>query len=120
MRYFGHYSFRARGERKKKATPAQTLTILQSGSFPIEEKNKPSYGWAECMRRVHEIDPLECPKCGSRMRIIAFLNDENEIEKIMRAQGVAKAQAPPQIPLPKLSTDEFLKNDFPVDDLEYA
>jgi len=49
------------------------------------------------------------------MRIIAFLNDQVEIEKIMKSQGIAKSQAPPPIPLPR-----FPEDDFPVNDLEYV
>ncbi len=78
------------------------------------------------MKRFYEIDPLECPKCGSQMRIISFLTDHHQIEKIMKSQGIAKAQAPPPLPLPKLPVcDEFGPDDFDnldiaVADLEYV
>ena len=71
----------------------QTWTVLMdSGGEPFEEKKRPSLSWADCMKRFYEIDPLACPKCGSQMRIIAFLTDQHEIEKIMRSQGIAKAR----------------------------
>ena len=91
---------------------------MASGGEPFEEKKKPSYTWAECMRRTYELSPLECPKCGGSMRIIAFLTNQHEIEKIMRSQGIAKAQAPPPIPLPKLPALDNL--DVAVADLEYV
>ena len=69
------------------------------------------------MKRIYEIDPLECPKCKSQMRIIAFIRDNKEIEKIMDSMGIPKAQAPPPIPKyvepesfdvgPEYSTDDF-------------
>jgi len=30
------------------------------------------------------VDPLKCPKCGSEMKVIAFIKDEEVIEKILR------------------------------------
>ena len=29
--------------------------------------------WTTLIQKVYEIDPLECPKCGGEMRIIAFI-----------------------------------------------
>jgi hypothetical protein len=54
--------------------------------------------WAACIRRVYEIDPLECPKCTAQMRIIAFIQDAHSIKDIMKAQGIPDFQAPPPIP----------------------
>jgi len=73
-RFYGHYSSRSRGERKKreelKAAAVQPEVLIQPAAEP---KTKPSLSWAECMKRIYEIDPLECPKCKSQMRIIAFI-----------------------------------------------
>lgn len=35
----------------------------------------------------------ECPKCGSTMRVVAFIQNHHEIEKIMQSLGIPKAQA---------------------------
>jgi hypothetical protein len=32
-----------------------------------------SQTWAMLIRRVYEIDPLECPKCGGQMKVVAFI-----------------------------------------------
>ena len=37
------------------------------------------------VKRIYEIDPLECPKCKAQMRIIAFIQDEHSIKDIMKA-----------------------------------
>jgi hypothetical protein len=29
--------------------------------------------WASLIKRVYEVDPLRCPKCGGEMRVIAFI-----------------------------------------------
>jgi NADP-dependent 3-hydroxy acid dehydrogenase YdfG len=54
--------------------------------------------WAACIKRIYEIDPLECPKCKAQMRIIAFIQDEHSIKDIMRAEGLPDFRAPPAIP----------------------
>jgi hypothetical protein len=33
---------------------------------------------------VDEVDPLTCPKCQGRIRIIAFIEDGEVIEKILK------------------------------------
>ena len=35
------------------------------------------------IRKVYEVDPLLCPKCGGRMRIIAFLTDYQAVDRII-------------------------------------
>jgi len=32
-----------------------------------------SQTWAMLIKRVYEIDPLGCPKCGGQMKVIAFI-----------------------------------------------
>jgi len=43
----------------------------------IEEEPKPvpPKGWAAIIRKVYELDPMICPKCGGRMKVISFLSD---------------------------------------------
>lgn len=31
--------------------------------------------WSTLIRKVYEVDPLICPKCGGNMRIVAFIDD---------------------------------------------
>jgi len=52
------------------------------------------------IRQVYEADPLCCPKCGSAMRIIAFIerHQTKVIEKILRHCGrreESRARGPP-------------------------
>ena len=94
-RYFGFYSW-SRGERLK-VSALDNSNQLNTSLEPLPKK-RPSLTWAECMRRMYEIDPLRCPICQSQMRIVAFITDYKEISAIMNSQGVAKARAPPPIP----------------------
>ena len=90
-RYYGWYSCRARGERKKLAPPELTEDLN-------EPTRKPSSSWARCIKQIYELDPLECPKCKSKMRILAFVHDSVEIKKIMKSLGTPDYTAPPLIP----------------------
>ena len=38
-----------------------------------------NYSWAELLKRVFEIDVLECPECGGRMRILCEINPPEAI-----------------------------------------
>jgi hypothetical protein len=94
-RYFGRYSSRNRGERKKLEPPPVSFLLE-----PLPEpKKKPSYTWADCMKRVYEINPMVCPRCGGEMRILSFITDPHELQKIMASMGIPKAQAPPPFPI---------------------
>jgi len=68
---------------------------VQSHVYKREFKRS---AWAACIKRVYEIDPLECPTCKAQMRIIAFIQDAHSIKDIMKAQGIPDFQAPPSIP----------------------
>jgi hypothetical protein len=39
--------------------------------------------WAELIRRVYEVDPLICPRCGSEMRVIGFITQPVLIDLIL-------------------------------------
>ena len=52
------------------------------------------------IRKVHKVDPLCCPTCGGRMRIIAFIEEPKIIDRIIRQLKlifVAERPPPPQV-----------------------
>jgi len=65
------------------------------------------------MKRIFEIDPLECPRCKGTMRIVAFLTNQQDILAIADALRIPHAQAPPK--LPRLPQKEFF-DEIPPDD----
>jgi hypothetical protein len=105
-RYYGFYSCRSRGERALLG-----ITCPEIESLP-EEKPKPSKSWAACMKRIFEINPLECPKCKSEMRIVAFLQDPKEITKIMQNLGIEKPSMPDKIPRAPPKHDHLVDHVF--------
>ena len=48
------------------------------------------------IKKVYEIDPLICPKCGGQMRIVSFIKDHKVIDKIIdHLKLTFKAERPP-------------------------
>ena len=43
--------------------------------------------WARLIHKVYEVDPLECPKCGASMRVIALIDDATVIRRILEHLG---------------------------------
>ncbi len=107
-RYYGFWSCRTRGERRKSAPAPQPDT---------EPPAKPNSTWARCIKQVYEINPLECPACNGTMRIIAFVQNPLEIKKIMSSLGLPDFRAPPPLLIPiDASFEEPLKDPFPAYD----
>jgi len=48
----------------------------------------------QLIKRVYEVDPLLCPKCGGEMRIIAFIIDHDVVDAILRHHAKAEARSP--------------------------
>jgi hypothetical protein len=40
--------------------------------------------WARLLAKVYEIDPMVCPKCGAEMKVIAVIEDPDELKRILR------------------------------------
>ncbi len=95
VRYYGWYSNKARGMRRKAAK--------RTGTMPGNEPTEPtrcSQTWAMLIKRVYEVDPLKCDRCGGEMKVIAFIEPPQGalIEKILRHCGLwdpSTARAPP-------------------------
>ena len=49
------------------------------------------------IRRIYEVDPLVCPRCGEPMRIVAFITEPKVIARILRHLGAraAEGRSPP-------------------------
>ena len=95
--------------RKAGVSPSHPLIIEE------EDRHVPSKGWAEMIRRVYEVDPLICPSCGGQMRIIAFIEDHNAIDGIIRhlkltfaAERPPPPQAQPQLAMADEERAEYL------------
>src|SRR5439155_20096721 len=86
VRYYGAYASRSRGAgrfgvrrpprvERSEQDPAQTLS-------PEHKRSRAS--WARLLRRILEVDPLLCTKCGVEMIIVSVITDPPVIDHILR------------------------------------
>ena len=97
IRYYGFYSNVARGKRKKQAGDSAALTIHE----PLTSKKEFRKNWARLIQKIYEVDPLLCSKCGGEMKIIAFIEEQAVIEKILKHLGLwlLSSRPPPRRPV---------------------
>jgi hypothetical protein len=79
VRYYGLYANAHRGKVRKANRVPVVLGPVEEGPAPLT-----SQGWAEMIRKVYEVDPLVCPRCGGRMRVVAFLTEYAVVDRIIR------------------------------------
>ncbi len=48
--------------------------------------------WAELIYRIYEVAPLDCPRCGASMKILAFIVEPNVIRQILPTSKPELAQ----------------------------
>jgi hypothetical protein len=90
VRYYGLYANAHRGKVKK-------ASLSPSAPRLVEEdlKRIPSKGWAEMIRKVYEVDPMVCPKCGGRMKVVGFITEYAVVDRIMEHLKLTFAAAKP-------------------------
>jgi len=101
VRYYGFYSNVARGKRKKNDHDELIPSILEpvedpdfSGDGPSKEYRK---NWARLIQKIYEVDPLTCPKCHGRMKIPAFIENEDVIKRILKHLDLWDIKARPPL-----------------------
>jgi hypothetical protein len=106
--YYGWYSNVSRG-RRRKGKDANLATTPSScheadGLSPAERRAR-RRRWAQLVRRVYEVDPLVCPKCGGEMRIISVILDPAVITSILEHLRRKKDTATRAPPIPTSSLE---------------
>jgi hypothetical protein len=91
VRYYGLYANAHRGKVRKAGRVPVLLGTVEQEPRPV-----PSKGWAAMIRKVYEVDPLVCPRCGGRMRVVAFLTGYAVVDRIIRHLALTfVAEKPP-------------------------
>jgi ribosomal protein S27E len=109
VRYYGLYANAHRGKIRKAGLGVFPLRIVEEELRPV-----PSKGWAAMIRKVYEVDPMLCPRCGGTMRVVAFLTEHAVVDRIinhLKLAFVAERPPPPQAAFQELFRDA----DPPVD-----
>ncbi len=100
VRYYGYYSNKSRGMRKKTDIDIKTPAPVNSDITKKELRRN----WARLIQKVYYTDPLLCPKCCGRMRIISIIEDLTVVKKILICLNlwVTKNHDPPSISSPDI------------------
>jgi hypothetical protein len=91
VRNYGFYANAHRGKVGKAGLSPFLMRMAEE-----EVRRIPSKSWAEMICKV---DPMACPKCGAKMKIIAFLTDYTVVDRIidhLKLTFVAERPPPPQ------------------------
>jgi hypothetical protein len=52
------------------------------------------------IRKVYEVDPMVCPKCGGTMKVVAFITDYAAVDRIidhLKLRFIAEKPPPAQV-----------------------
>ena len=111
VRYYRRYSNVARAQRAATGVELETPTpgslASSSEAEPTDrERRRLRKLWAQLIRRVYEVDPLQCRECGAAMRVLAFVLDPTAVRKILahlEATAGAPSRAPPRASSPSIA-----------------
>ena len=78
VRYYGLYANAHRGKVRKAGVSPFVLRMAEEDLKPV-----PSKGWAAMIRKVYEVDPMLCSKCGGLMKVVAFITDYQAVDRII-------------------------------------
>ena len=103
VRYYGYYSSVARGRRRMSQDDDEDQDLQglpkEADGLSSAERRQMRQRWAQLIKRVYEVDPLVCERCGSTMRIISVILDPDVIKSILshlKAKGIAPGRGPPE------------------------
>jgi len=97
----------SRGDRRKEAglktdipdstTVPKEIEVLDVSTY--KPRRIPPKTWRECIKKVWEVDPLECPKCHAEMKIISFITRSQPeiIRQILEHLGLWEKSRPPLV-----------------------
>jgi hypothetical protein len=92
QRSYGWYASRSRGIRRKAGSHKQpSVGAAAAGPPALSDVLR---RWAELLRRIFEVNPLRCPRCGEAMPVVAFITQPRLID------GISDPPPPPGAPRP--------------------
>ena len=77
VNYYGWYSNRSRGDRKKKVAEECDLRIKSSSTL------KSLGHWRRFIKLVYEVDPLICPNCHKEMQVVSWIHEPDVVFRIL-------------------------------------
>jgi len=121
VRYYGFYSPASRGMARGKRKKRDNDELIPSILGPEESSNEYKRNWARLIQKIYEVDPLTCPKCSGKMKVISVIEDSEIVEKILKHLGLRdqKARPPPKANSPPMTPEyliDFTDSQLPVSD----
>jgi hypothetical protein len=105
VRYYGCYSNKSRGMRKKTGIDDQeSAWSNQLYHTTVFRRN-----WARLIQKIYQVAPLLCPKCQGPMKVISFIEDDALIKKILKHLGLwdTRNHDPPHLDDAHIATIEI-------------
>ncbi|MBI5418223.1 transposase, partial [Candidatus Poribacteria bacterium] len=93
--YYGIYSSSHRGKEKRANIENQKIEVKEVTGKKGIAGGKITSTWARLIKRIFEVDPLCCKKCGGEMKIIAFITNRTEVKKILKHIHEETVKPPP-------------------------
>jgi hypothetical protein len=117
VRYYGYVSNVSRGKRKKNDQDELIPSILEPPGSSREYRRN----WARLIQKIYETDPLCCPRCSGKMKVISVIEDEDIIKKILKHLGLweVKPRPPPKANSPPMTPEyhiDYTDSQLPVSD----
>ena len=93
-RYYGYYSNKSRGLRKKAGVDDRVPALTETGMASKEFRQN----WARLIQKIYRVDPLLCPHCLGSMKIISFIQDDLLVKNILKHLDLwdVKRKPPPR------------------------
>jgi len=103
-RFYGAYANRIRNSRLTHQAP-QTGAADSQPRAEADSPSAPSRAsracWARLIRKVFEVDPLICARCGAEMKVISVLTEPKVVDKMLRHLQEADSDRAPPEPRPE-------------------
>jgi hypothetical protein len=83
-RYYGWYASRTRGMHRRPAAGGAAVEEPVAITDPVNGSLRAArYRWAETLRGIFEVDRPTCPRCSSRMRVVAVITEPPVVTRIL-------------------------------------
>ena len=90
VRYYGGYASRTRGTRRRREAATAGPRAPEHHGHPLDRDEDSAFTkarkatWARLLRKLLEVDPLICPRCGAEMKVIAVITEPRVVDEILR------------------------------------
>lgn len=100
VRYQGAYANRvrrlyrpAKGEERS-GQEKPTHAIAGEAEDASEWVTQRRRSWARLLRRIYEVDPLVCPRCGIELKIVGVITDPAVVDRILAHRREKQSESP--------------------------